>query len=354
MGWGMNSAPASTWFIVHPDGEEGPLDPSAIRARVADGRIGPPTLLRRGDVAHPVPASQIRGLLPEASHTPGSGRTAVTTTTLRTRRTAPLREVLPAGAPPEPPPPGRVVGGRRALAIGVDGLLVGGLLLGLLAVSVDLLRGSGAEALAEVEATRAQQSAAAVSSRGDPRPRYADWPTLEPELVKTLTAQRTALAGKPSEEDARRLRQEMEYLDKRLSFERTAYERDRAHIARAATATQPLGGVLLAMTLVLAAVALPLMELLAGGTPGKLLLGQRTVGPGRRRMTIGEAFLRHAGRWVPGIHLSLLWSHDGRAAHEAWSRTEVVTPDQVRQRTVLRAVTPPPQPVSTRVRRRVA
>lgn len=352
----MNSATASTWFIVHAAGEEGPLDPSAIRARVVDGRIGPTTLLRRGDLGHPVPAARIRGLLPEVAQPSTSTETAVSTATSSKSRRVSTQVLsdLPPGSAPDPVPQGRVVGHRRALALGLDVLLVGGLLLGLLVVAVSRWQGSGDAALADIEALRAEQSVAAVANRGDPRPRYVDWPTVEPSLVQALAVKQAALAAKPQEDEARRLREEIAYAEQRLAFERTAYTRDQARIAHAETATRPLGAVLFGLTLVLAAVAMPLMELLAGGTPGKLLLGQRTVGPGRRRLTPGEAFIRHAGRCLPGIHLSLLLREDGRATHEAWSRTEVVPMDQVRLRPTLRPVAAPTTPVSGRVRRRVA
>ena len=355
-GYGMNSAPASTWFIVHVAGEEGPLESSAIRARVADGRIGPATLLRRGDLAQPVPAARIRGLLPDAAVSSSSLRAAVPTvrTVGNRRMTTQVMSVLPEGSAPNLVPPGRVVGGRRALALGLDMLLVGGLLLGLLVGSLSLWRGSGDEALAEIEALRAEQSVVAVANRGDPRPSYHDWPTVEPTLVQALGVKQAALAAKPSEDEVRRLRQEIKYAEERLTFERNAYARDQARIAHAETANRPLGWIIFSVAVVLTAVAMPLMELLAGGTPGKLLLGQRTVGPGRRLMTPGEAFIRHAGRCLPGIHLSLLLREDGRAVHEAWSKTEVVPVDQVRLRFPLRPVAAPRTQASGRTRRKVA
>lgn len=352
----MNSVPASTWFIVHAAGEEGPLDPPAVRARVADGRIGPTTLLRRGDLGHPVPAAQIRGLLPNVAQTTSSMRTAVAAVKSAGPRrvTTQVLSVLPAGSAPDPVPPGRAIGKPRVLALGIDVLLVGGLLVGLLLGSLSLWQGSGDKVLAEIEALRAEQSVAAVANRGDPRPRYVDWPTVEPALVQALALKQAALAAKPQEDEARRLREEIAYAEQRLTFERTAYARDRARIAHADTAKRPLGAVVLGLTVLVAAVAMPLMELLAGGTPGKLLLGLRTVGPGRRRLAPGEAFLRHAGRCLPGIHFSLLLREDGRATHEVWSRTEVVPVDQVRLRPTLRPVAAPVAPASGRMRRRVA
>ena len=358
----MNSAPATTWFIVHPAGEEGPLESPAIRARAADGRIGPATLLRRGDLAQPVPAARIRGLLPETAVSSSSLRAAVPTvhTAGNRRRTTKVTSALPEDSAPDPDPvpdpvpPGRVVGSRRALALGLDILLVGGLLVGLLTGSLSLWQGSGDEALAEIEALRAEQSVVAVANRGDPRPSYHDWPTVEPTLVQALAVKQAALAAKPPEDEVRRLRQEIKYAEERLTFERNAYARDQARIAHAETANRPLGWIIFGVAVVLTAVAMPLMELLAGGTPGKLLLGQRTVGPGRRLMTPGEAFIRHAGRCLPGIHLSLLLRKDGRAAHEAWSKTEVVPVDQVRLRFPPRPVAAPGSQGSGRTRRKVA
>lgn len=56
------------WYIVQPGSEtaSGPFDVEQIRSMAQVGLLTPQTLLRREDMAEPVPASRIRGLLPSA------------------------------------------------------------------------------------------------------------------------------------------------------------------------------------------------------------------------------------------------------------------------------------------------
>jgi len=54
----------SLWFITRNGKEHGPLTVDAVKELVQKGQIQADTLVRRGDVAQAIPASQVRGLLP--------------------------------------------------------------------------------------------------------------------------------------------------------------------------------------------------------------------------------------------------------------------------------------------------
>jgi uncharacterized RDD family membrane protein YckC len=97
------------------------------------------------------------------------------------------------------------------------------------------------------------------------------------------------------------------------------------------------------MAAVLGIALLPLTEAVAGGTPGKLLTGLRTVGSGRRSVSFGAAFVRHFARLVPIGYLQLSGDPQRLAWHDRASHTEVV---------IASAVTRKKRGATTRVTRR--
>jgi uncharacterized RDD family membrane protein YckC len=50
--------------VTFDGSEQGPLDNAGVKALVSQGRIGPDTPIRRDDMASPVPAARVKGLLP--------------------------------------------------------------------------------------------------------------------------------------------------------------------------------------------------------------------------------------------------------------------------------------------------
>jgi uncharacterized RDD family membrane protein YckC len=55
---------ANRWFVTLDGREVGPLDPPQVKQLVALGRVRPDTPIRREDLAKPVPAGTVKGLLP--------------------------------------------------------------------------------------------------------------------------------------------------------------------------------------------------------------------------------------------------------------------------------------------------
>ncbi|MFM2092329.1 MAG: hypothetical protein RLZZ127_2818 [Planctomycetota bacterium] len=87
---------ANRWFVTLEGREVGPLDPPQVKQLVALGRIRPDTPIRREDLARPVPAGTVKGLLPppdEASTVAIPQRDTVSTqTTERTLRPVPQEQ----------------------------------------------------------------------------------------------------------------------------------------------------------------------------------------------------------------------------------------------------------------------
>jgi uncharacterized RDD family membrane protein YckC len=68
---------ANTWYVTLDGAEQGPLDTAGVRSLVAQGRIGPTTPIRRDDMAAPVPAAKVKGLLPPPGSSAQPGTAAV-------------------------------------------------------------------------------------------------------------------------------------------------------------------------------------------------------------------------------------------------------------------------------------
>ena len=375
---------AHVWFIVIKGREQGPFTPDGMRKLVADGSITADTLVRRGDQATAVRAAQIQGLLPAPatarvgaqSGTAAKAQTvAVMPATpagtavevgcarpasLAPQRNAGVRQKTPApataaasdGVVPgdddtdstsdEAMPEGRASSAQRLRSLGIDLLLIGGLSFGLICYAWGMADRATAKRIAEIDAVRQAQSEAQVANRGEPRPSLAGWPALKPELEARIVAKRQIVdaanaalptipkGSTPTDEQASQqaaaanLANELEFLLKYQEFEASAYARETAQIAAIREAASRSANFLLGFGVLLLLVVAPVCELLTGGTPGKLLTGLRAVGPGRKSIGVVASLVRHAARFVPGVHATLFTAGDGLALHDRWSQSEVV------------------------------
>ena len=364
--------PASnTWFVTLNGQQKGPFSSEQIRDLVGRGQIREDTLVRRGDRPSAVPAGQIRGLLDPVTSSvarPTSPLAAPTPVTRRQRRSRPNQsdasrvmredsaaadqpeEAIPDGrtildgrATPGRATPGRATVAQRFQSIVIDLLVIGGLAVALVVYAWVLPQRSVAALSADIDATRATQSARQVADRGEPRPRLADWPTLAIEVQKRIVAKQALIDAEkvrlgtpapsmtPSRDQllqetlVKNLENELVFLKKYYEFEDGRAVQDRATVAAAATTTGPLQGILIGLALAVVCFAAPICVHVSGGTPGHWLLGLRVVGPTRRPVGFRTSLLRHAGSLVPWAHAALLSGHAARALHDDWSRTEVVS-----------------------------
>jgi hypothetical protein len=239
-------------------------------------------------------------------------------------------------------PEGRAAPTQRLLSLGIDLLAIGGLAFGLILSAWGMPDRAAAKRTAEIDAVRQVQSEAQVANRGEPRPSLAGWPALKTDLEARIVAKRQVVdaanaalpkisAGStPTHEQALQqaaaanLANELEFLLKFQEFESSAHARETAQIAAIREATSRSANFLLGLGVFLLLVVAPVCELLTGGTPGKLLTGLRAVGPGRKSIGFVASLIRHAARFVPGVHATLFTAGDGLALHDRWSQSEVV------------------------------
>jgi hypothetical protein len=386
---------ASSWFLVIMGREQGPFSTDDMRNLVADGSIKPDTLVRRGDQETAVPAAQIRGLLPAAAAipveparpTPAPARsnsvkakapagtrpgTAIHVTVSpaapATRRVgAASKTATPAPAPQpeyeesasadghedelseEQVPEGRATSAQRLRSLGIDFLLIGGLAFGLIFYAWGMADRASDKRIEAIDAARKSQSEAQVSNRGEPRPSLAGWPAVETQVQERIAAKRLLVdaanaalpkipkGSTPTHEQALQqaaaanLANELEFLVKYLEFETNAYAKETAQIATIREATSRSSNFLVGFGVILLVVIAPICELLTGGTPGKLMTGLRAVGPNRKSIGVVPCLIRHAARFVPGVHAPLFTAEDGLALHDRWSNSEVVEKSAVQR-----------------------
>ncbi|TVR14513.1 MAG: RDD family protein [Planctomycetota bacterium] len=93
----MSPAPqAAQWFVTKSDGQEaGPFSNQQMKTLVAQAKIGPSTLVRRGDTPKAIPAANVQGLL-TAKSTVAVSRAAAPTP-------APAKSSAAKSPPPVPP-----------------------------------------------------------------------------------------------------------------------------------------------------------------------------------------------------------------------------------------------------------
>ena len=113
------------WFITANGREQGPFTPAQLKTLAEQGRLRPDMLVRRQDMATPVPASQVKGLLP--THPVIGEKDETHMAGLPVLPPAPARSAPPAAradeetddapSPPRPAPvrsaPQRPTGGSR-------------------------------------------------------------------------------------------------------------------------------------------------------------------------------------------------------------------------------------------------
>jgi len=343
----------NTWFVTLEGHEKGPFSPVQLRELVTRRQIVDATLVRRGDLASAVPAGQIRGLLVPLS-APTTVTPLVSSSASRVHQPAARRSQSDSkrvvedaseadSEVAESVPEGRATAGQRLRSIGIDLVVIGGIAMALLAYAWVLPQRSVAALSANIDATRATQSAQNVANRGEPRPSLADWPTVAIEVEKRIVAKQALIdvekAGlaKPApsmtpsrdqilqETHIGNLENELVFLQKYNEFENGRAAQDRAAVAAAATSTGPLQGILIGLALALVCFAAPICVHVSGGTPGHWMMGLRVVGPTRRPVGFLVSLLRHAGSLVPWAHASLLTGTTASAQHDDWSRTEVVS-----------------------------
>ena len=246
-------------------------------------------------------------------------------------------------------PEGRATAAQRVRSLGFDLLLIGGLSLGLICYAWGMADRAIEKRTAEIEAARQTQSEAQVANRGEPRPSLAGWPAFQTDLESRIAAKRQVVdranaqlpkipqGAIPTEEQALQqvaaanLANELDFLLRFQEFETSAYAKETAQIATIREETSRSANFILGFGVFLLLVVAPVCELLIGGTPGKLLTGLRVVGPGRRAISVVATLIRHAARFVPGVHASLFTSAHGLALHDRWSKSEVVITSAVQR-----------------------
>ena len=239
-------------------------------------------------------------------------------------------------------PEGRAIAAQRLRSLGIDLLLIGGMSFGLICYAWGMADRAIEKRIAEIDAVRQTQSEAQVANRGEPRPSLAGWPTVKTDLEARIVAKRQVVddanaalpkipkGSTPTHEQALQqaaasnLANELDFLLKFQEFETSAYAKETAQIAVIRDATSRSANFLLGFGVFLLLVVAPVCELLTGGTLGKLLTGLRTVGPGRKSIGVIATFIRHAARFVPGVHATLFTAGNGLALHDRWSQSEVV------------------------------
>lgn len=392
--------PQQSWFVTFGKREQGPLDVAAVRALVESGQIVAETPVRRGDLAQAVPAGSIKGLLPagtaavpkaasgvrtpaaakapsspaQAAVAVSSGAAAPARTTSRVRKAA---TPAPVGEPEaeeegqEGTPDGRAGIHQRLVGLLIDFSLIGGA-AGIL-LFLALRAGPKAEETTRVLVETARAKATAdQNGKGEARPTFAAWPTVRPTWEEEVAAKRLAVeeaekalkavvpAGKgqePTHEETlakvavENAKNDFDYRQKALDYEIKRHEADQRAIdtarAQSGTTALLLGG----FAAVLALLVVPVMEGLFAATPGKLLLGLRTVDSGRRPVGFGAAILRHACRGALAVHAGLFQGDQLLGWHDRWSKTEVVVKEAVARRARGKAATAAASSTS-RVRRR--
>ena len=393
--------PQQSWFVTFGKREQGPLDVAAVRALVESGKIVAETPVRRGDLAQAVPAGSIKGLLPagttdvgkasSGARTPAAARApsspqvpaqaAVSVSSgvmPSARSTSRVRKAAaPAPAPVEEPeaepqdedgsaaPEGRAGIHQRFVSLLIDLSFIGGAaaVLLIIALRAGPQAEEGTRLLVESARTKATTE---QNGKGEARPAFAAWPTVRPtwedevagkrakvdEAEKALKAIPAAGKGQePSHEEAlakvavENAKNDLDYRQKALDYEIKRYDADQRAIEAAGTQAGTNSLLLGGFAAVLALLVAPLMEGLFAATPGKLLLGLRTVDAERRPVGFGAAILRHACRGALVGHIGLFRGNPPLAWHDRWSKTDVVVSDAVVRRTRGKGAT-------TRVRRR--
>lgn len=377
--------PQQSWFVTFGKREQGPLDVAAVRALVESGQIVADTPIRRGDLPQAVPAGSIKGLLPasnasepkapsgirspaakapsspqvrgQAAVSVSSGSASPVRTTSRVRKAA-----APPPAPAEEPeaedegqegtPAGRAGIHQRLVSLLIDFSLIGGAAGTLLFLA--LRAGPQAEENTRILVETARVKATAEQNgKGEARPSFAAWPTLRPTWEEEVAAKRAKLeeaekalkavpgAGKgqePTHEETlakvavENAKNDLDYRAKTLDYEIKRYEADQRAIdtarVQSGTTARLMGGFAAVIALLIA----PLMEGLFAATPGKLLLGLRTVDAGRKPIGLVAALVRHACRGALVVHAGLFQGDQLLGWHDRWSKTEVVTADAVVRR----------------------
>ncbi len=367
--------PDYRWYTTLAGREQGPFDPAQMRALIAQGRIAAETPVRREDMAQAVLAGNVRGLLPPpaaaVSETESYSAPPAPRVTSAVHRNPPAKAMSggPAAAvrpslarrggggagsdqTPEPASAilvaaGRAAPRRRIVAALIDVVLLGGAAVALVVMGLRAPGAAGEHMRQEIEAARSRQSAAQTANGGEGRPSFAAWPGVEDQWVASVARTRAALAeaeaavkqvalatqatptAAPTHDQevaaltVANLHNELDFRQRSLEFERTKYQQDAAAVALVEARAGVTRTLFVSLGLVLLLILPPVIEVLGGGTPGKLLLGLRAVGPGRRPIGFLAAFIRHGARFVPGSQLGL----GGPAAlawHDRWSATEVV------------------------------
>lgn len=262
-------------------------------------------------------------------------------------------------------PEGRADVGQRFRSMLIDLVLVGVVVGGLGAWAYLTSAGAELKAIDAIEAQRLAQSAAHANDAGSSaRPTYRGWPSIRDTLVAELADKKAEAAtadaaadaftppkevdpttGKPkppkiktpeqSENEAKakivatNLHNEVDYRAKNLEYEDNSYAKEGNVVRQAVKQAQGNSTLIAVFAAAIGILLLPFIEFIAGGTPGKLAGGLRTVGQGRKAVGVVPAFIRHAARLVPIGYLQLSRDPQWLTWHDRISHTEVVVASAV-------------------------
>jgi len=225
---------------------------------------------------------------------------------------------------------------------------------------------AGDNARQTIAAKRAQDSAASVARKGDPRPSLEAWPTtqetwkqlsvtlkadiaaIDAQLATMAAEAKAELQSRPAVEIPRAIEErlekeakiadklarinvnrlnlvnELDFRESLLLYENEQYAKDSRLVTEDRNASLLIGSLLIFVGLLIALSVMPLMEGYTGASLGKRLRGLRVVGQDRQPITYKQALIRHAARLIPGLPLLLVTAPDHLGPHDRWSQTEVI------------------------------